>query len=345
MILEARDKKMRKFIQMNCLQAMEDFPVETARAFIYMFESQGWSLGRVDNQDFIDNFREKRSFSDKENKWLDGNNDISVEWNKTRYKTLKDIGLKIRMKVRGSKLLISDLSVNYQSVGKIKSIDLNRSIKEVFGDVVNIANDIGDVIIDGLASGKSRWDVDVRDALRDKYKSGQEKNIKKKLEPLRSYFEKINYEFKINKDYDVYMVALKPTEFDTIPGVGKGMQYSHQFLAYSKKLPFIIKRFNQIGLWLVGYGTNTDNAAWLELKSVSPDTTSGQHVGKDPETGEIRSRKRDKENLKYSSFREVQQSYVDRITNWASEMAKDQKVYERYYETIKNVFDKLQEED
>lgn len=345
MINEARSRQIKKFIQMNCLQAMEDFPVETARAFIYVFESQGWSLDSIDNQDFVDYFREKRSFSDNENKWLDNNNEISPEWNKVKYKTLKDVGLKIRMKVKGSKLLVSDLSINYQSVSKIKPIDLNRSIKEAFGDLVNIANDIGDAIIDGLASGKGMWDIDVRDTLGDKYKSKQEKDLKKKLEPLRTYFNKINYKFKINKNYGVYMATLKPTELDGIRGVNNGMYYPHQFLEYSKKLPFIIKRFNQVGLWLVGYGTNTDNAAWLEFRNVSPDTTSGKHMGTDSETGEIKSRQRGKENLKYHSFRDEQQLYIDRITNWAKTMSQDKEVHERYYETIKKLFTELQEED
>ena len=344
MLTEAREKKMKKFIQMNCLMAMDEYPSETAKAFIYMFESRGFKFNSIDNQDFVDYFREKRSFSDKdESKWFDNNNIMNPEWNKVSYKNIKNDRLKIRMKVTGSKLRVSELSIGLQSLGKIKPIDINRPIKEAFGELVDIFVEIADIVSDNEAKGIRRWDVDVRKQIGDKHKPKDEQSIKSKLQPLKSYFEKINYEFKISKNYDVYHISLRTLELQDIEQANHGIYYSHQFLEYSKKVPFIIQRFNRTGLWLTSFGSNTDSGMWLEFRQLSPDTTSQQHMGKDPETGEKRSRKGGKENLKYNTVREEQQEMIDRIINWTESVAKDEKIINRYYETIKDVCEKGQD--
>ena len=346
MLTESRKKSMAKFIRMNCLTAMDEFPVETARAFIYMFEHSGWKLGSVDNQDFVDYFRERRSFSDKdESKWFDNNNWISPEWDKARYKGMKDYRLRLRMKVYGSKLKIDDLAVGFQSLSKIRPININRSIEEAFGEIVALANEMGDILIDAEAKGKRRWDVDVRKQMGEKHKSQKEVAFKKKLQPLAKYFDSIGYKLKVGKDYDVYHMTIGIKEMQDIPGANKGIYYPHQLADYATRVPFIVKRANQMGLWLISYGSNTSGEAWLEFKEQNPDKVAPSHYGDDPETGDNRSRQAGKENLKYDTVRKAQEKMVERTTSWASKMADNPEIHERCRQTIKEVIDNAQEEE
>lgn len=338
MISESRSKKMTKFIQINCLDAMEKFPIDTAKALIYMFEKAGFKFGSIDSQDFIDYFRERGSFSENdESKWL--NDKMQFEFENVSYKNIKNKKLKLNMEILGTKFKLSNISVAFQSIDKIKTINLGRSIKDVFGELVNIFAGISDIISNKKTQGINSWDYDINDIIKDKYRLPDEKLFINKLEPLKKYFEKKNYDFKIRKDEKTYHITIRPLEIQNILNIYKGMYFSYQYLEYGKKISFIINRCNQIGLWLTSYGTNVDNGVWLELNSLSPEKVSSQHYGTDPITGDNRYKKRGKENLKYDSVKERQEKYIKNIIDWSQERSENTEVHQRYYTAIKKLYE------
>ena len=109
MILESQ-KQMKNFINMNAFNAMEMYPVEFAKAFLYLFESQGWYFRPSEKQEFVNYFREHRSTTDSENKWLD-NNYIDLEFEPATYKE-KQMTLKFRMKVQGQYIDFDSLRID-----------------------------------------------------------------------------------------------------------------------------------------------------------------------------------------------------------------------------------------